>query len=240
MRITLLALASLLAVLIIVILLQSVDPKQRDPGEKVAVLSYPLSGDALGLDSLMEIAGTNKGLPPGFEKAALVAFSAYPQLRNVRIDMELTQSGAPMESSFDILTLFGFKEDRVYKIYLNDATNTEFNEILLRSLPFDAQIGILAHELGHVAYYHQLSSIEIAKWGLNYLVDEEFRAVHERSTDLMPVFHGLGSQILHYAFYVRNNPNCRDLYMRYRDFIDKYYMTDQELEQAMKSHPLYN
>lgn len=220
--------------LFILILLQSVEPEQIKPDIESYNFPDRLLQSDFSLDSLKDIVGDTKGLPEGFEKAALIAYSAYPELRNVRIDMVLTQAGAPMESNFDISTLFGARENRVYEILLNDASNTNFDPILLRSLPFNAQVGILAHELGHVAYYHRLNTLQIVKWGINYLLDDEFRSKHERSTDLMPIYHGLGIQIYQYAWYVRNDPSCKPIYEEFgKEFIDKYYMTDFEIKEAM-------
>jgi hypothetical protein len=108
------------------------------------------------------------------------------------------------------------------------------NPILLRSLPFDAQVGILAHELGHIAYYHKMNILQFGKWGLKYLDDDEFRATHERTTDLMPVYHGLGSQIYQYAYFVRKDSSCAEFYEQGKDFMDKYYLTDEELLDSMK------
>lgn len=142
-----------------------------------------------------------------------------------------------METNFNLPTLFGPRKDRQYRILLNDAHDVYFDPILLRSLPFDAQIGILAHELGHVTYYHQLNTLQIAKWGLLYVLDDRFRAAHERSTDLMPVAHGLGSQIYRYASFVRNDSSCRAFYEAHKRFMDTYYMTDKELLKVTSAAP---
>ena len=217
-------------VLILLVLIQSVDPTQEDLGYGVHQFPDTLRQGSYNLDSLVEIVGTNKGLPAGYEEAALLAYSAYPELKDVRIDMVLTQEGAPMESNFDLVTLLGPSSGRVYKILLNDADSSEFDEILLRSLPFNAQVGILAHELGHVAYYHRMSTLEIAKWGFKYATDDTFRATHEKTTDMMVIYHGMGSQIYQYAWYVRNDPSTKPLYAQFGSlFIDKYYLTDQEI-----------
>ncbi|MEQ9404874.1 MAG: hypothetical protein RIM99_14880 [Cyclobacteriaceae bacterium] len=227
-------------VLLFLVLIQQVDPVQHDPKQEVMVFPDSLVLLNFNTDSLKQIVGDNKGLPEGFETAALLAYAAYPELRDVAIDMQLVPYGAPMESNFNIPTLFGRKKNRKYIICLNDAQNTPFDEILLYSLPFDAQVGILAHELGHVAYYHNLSTLQIGKWGLMYLFSDDFRSSHERSTDLMPVFHGLGSQIYQYAWYVRNDPSCKPLYEKFgAQFIDKFYMTDRELKDAVEGHILY-
>jgi len=224
-----LVLFGLLALVAVTVVLQRIDPKQKVPDGERLIFADTLAGRAYDLDSLKAIIGNNKGLPEGFEIAAAIAYTAYPQLKDVNIDMILTQYGAPMESSLEIWSLFGLAKNRRYLVLLNDASNSYFDPILLRSLPFDAQVGILAHELGHIVYYHELNLFEFGKWGLNYLRDDEFRATHERTTDLMPVYHGLGSQIYQYAYFVRKDPTCRAFYEEGKDFMDKYYLTDEEI-----------
>jgi hypothetical protein len=215
--------------LVALVVIQDVDPKQKIPNVELYSFSDTISNKNYNLDSLKFIIGDNKGLPEGFEIAAAIACSAYPELQDVNIDMILTQDGAPMESTIDIWSLFGPKKNRKYKILLNDDQHSYFDPILRRSLPFDAQVGILAHELGHIVYYENLNIFEFGKWGLQYLRDDEFRAAHERSTDLMPIYHGLGSQIYQYAWFVRYDPSCQKFYEAGKDFMDKYYLTDKEL-----------
>ena len=210
------------------VLLQRVDPAQKPPGFEPYKFPDTLANRQFDLDSIKAIIGPDKGLPKGFELPAAIAYSAFPQLKDVHIDMVLTNDGVPMESNFNILSLFGSKKNRQYRILLNDNKNSS-NPILLRALPFDAQVGILAHELGHVVFYHQLNLFQIGKWGLNYLWNDAYTATHERTTDLMPVYHGLGSQIYQYAHYVRHDPSCKEFYVNHHGWMDKYYMTDKEL-----------
>ncbi len=212
------------------ILIHRVPPEQKRPASVPYDFPDTLANRSYDLDSLIDIIGPHKGLPKGFEVAAAIAYSAYPELRDVKIDMVLTQKGAPMESSFNVWSMIlPGKKNRKYKILLNDAENTSFDPILLRNLPFDAQVGILAHELGHVVYYHKLNLIQIAKWGWKYIQDDEYHAIHERTTDLMPIYHGLGSQIYQYAYFVRKDPSCVPFYQRGKRFMDTFYMTDDEL-----------
>ncbi|WP_276365458.1 hypothetical protein [Chryseolinea sp. H1M3-3] len=224
-----------ISVLAVAVIVQTVDPAQKDTNVSTYVFRDTLANHIYNLDSLKAIIGENKGLPEGFEVAAAIAYSAYPELKDVKIDMILTQEGAPMESTVNVWTLLGPRTGRHYLILLNDAQGSYFNPILLRSLPFDAQVGILAHELGHVVYYHQLNLLAFGKWGLSYLRDDEFRAIHERTTDLMPVYHGLGSQIYQYAYFVRNDPSCKEFYQQGKNFMDKYYLTDKELLAEIKN-----
>jgi hypothetical protein len=231
-----LVLLAFILLLAATIFFQDVDPKQKRPGGSTYAFHDTLANRVYNLDSLKAIIGSNKSLPEGFEEAGAIAFSAFPQLRDARIDMILTQDGAPMESTVVIGSLFGLRKNRHYLILLNDARNSFFDPILLKSLPFDAQVGILAHELGHIVYYDDLNIFAFGKWGLKYLLDDEFRATHERTTDLMPVYYGLGSQIYQYAYFVRYDPTCKKFYEEGKDFMDKYYLTDKELQAAIKNY----
>lgn len=224
-------LSILLLILLVaaVVMLQQVDPVQKKPSVETFSFADTLANHSYDLDSLKSIIGGNKGLAPGFEIAGAIAFSAYPELKDVNIDMILTAGGAPMESAPEIWSLFGPRKNRHYQVLLNNAEHTFFDPILLRSLPFDAQVGILAHELGHIAYYQNLNIFAFGKWGIKYLRDDAFRAAHERTTDLMPVYHGLGSQIYQYAYYVRRDPSCKAFYEEEKEFMDRYYLTDQAL-----------
>jgi hypothetical protein len=230
-----LTILGLILLLIVAVFFQNVDPVLPK-----STLPTPYSFDdtlatrSYDLDSLKGLIGNNKGLPPGFEIAGAIAYSAYPELKDVEIDMVLVNGGAPMESRPLIGRLIGPRKYRRYVILLNNEQPSYFEPILLRSLPFDAQVGILAHELGHIVYYEQLNILEFGKWGLNYLRSDDFRARHERFTDLMPVYHGLGSQIYQYAYFVRKDSTCKAFYEEGKDFMDKYYMTDDELAAEWK------
>lgn len=184
------------------------------------------------VDSLESSYGTYKS----FEKhkaAALIALSRYPELKDVPISFKISDSGAPMESSFDLSTILNKPEERKYIIYLLESEGTMFDPILMANLPFDAQVGILAHELGHTLYYHNMSFWQIAKWGIMYTIHPGFRAKHERSTDLLPVYRGLGNQIYRYAEYVRTSPETIELYERGKWFMDTFYMTHDEINEEM-------
>ena len=224
---TIIATALLIMAAVVVQNVDPVVPKEMLPTP--FSFADTLANHSYDLDSLKRIIGNNKGLPPGFEIAGAIAYSAYPELKDVAIDMVLVNGGAPMESRPLISTLFLPRAYRHYVILLNNETPSYFEPILLRSLPFDAQVGILAHELGHIVYYQQHNTLAIGKWGLNYVRDDDFRARHERFTDLMPVYHGLGSQIYQYAYFVRKDSTCIEFYKEGKDFMDRYYMRDDEL-----------
>jgi hypothetical protein len=54
----------------------------------------------------------------------------------------------------------------------------------------------------------------------------------------MPIYHGLGAQIWEYAYYVRHDPSCAEMYTEFGPWLDKFYMTDVELKQAIFDYKL--
>lgn len=151
-----------ICILILFIWFQNIDPKRQTPEINTYDFADTLANRSYNLDSLIKVIGPNKGLPEGFEITAAIAYSAYPQLKDVQIDMILTDYGPPMRADIDRWSLLGPRKNRKYQITLYDADNS-LDPILLRSLPFDAQVGILAHELGHVAYYHKVKFLSDGK-----------------------------------------------------------------------------
>ncbi len=219
-----------------------VNPVQVDDRlSSIQAYSDTLVSTQFDLEVLVEDIGPDKSLLEPFEKAAALAILQYPQLAKAKIEIVESKTSAPLESNFKWSTFFNSKSNRIYRIHINTAENTEFDPVLMHNLPFNAQVGILAHELGHIAYYHKRTAWEILAFGVKYFLDSDFRAQHEQSTDLMPVYQGMGWQIYDYAFYVRNSPASKPLYEEFgKEFVDKYYLTPDRILEVMQDHPLYS
>ena len=215
-------------------------PPEQTVHTHMSAYPYSLKEKRFLIDSLRKIYGSNKKLAPGYELQCLLALSAYPELKNSHIDFILQDGGAPMESTFDYLSLLGSEESRTYIILLNDSADPTFLEpILLRNLPFDAQVGILAHELGHTVYYRKLNLVQIISWAMNYGLFPSYRAAHERSTDELTVFQGMGWQLLKYAEFVRYDETTKSLYANGKVFMDSFYLTPEEIERSMTETGMY-
>ena len=181
-------------------------------------------------DSLENIWGKNKNIPEAYSLQCLIALSAFPELKDTAIDFKLTSEGYPMQSSIYLSTLIGAREDRAYKILLNDSGGSFLDPILLKNLPFDAQVAILAHEIGHTVYYDQFSAIKFLSWGVKYLLFPSYRKSHETSTDRLVIYRGFGYQLLDYARFIRYAESTNDLYQEAKYFMNKYYLTPYEIQ----------
>ena len=196
------------------------------------VQSY--EGRKLDEDSLLSLIGDNKSIPEKYSLSILLALSHFPELREIPIQFRLTADGAPMESSFNILTLLLPKGKRKYVILLLDEEGTFYDPIIMKNLSLDLQIAIMAHELCHTIYYHDLNTLEVIKWGMEYLVSPQFAGIHERNSDLLAIYKGFGWQLYNYAYFVRHVSVLKDYYESEEGkWIDSFYMTDEEILNIM-------
>jgi len=153
------------------------------------------SGSELSFNDLKENFGKNKELPKGYEEQALLALAHYPELENVPIRFEITETLIPLASRPDILSVLLPWKKRTYCIIISSKSIESLEPILLQNLSFNAQVGVLGHELGHTVYYLDKASIEHAGIAARYLT-LSFRKSFERNTDQRTIEHGLGYQLL--------------------------------------------
>ncbi|MEX0965583.1 MAG: hypothetical protein WDZ52_16265 [Pseudohongiellaceae bacterium] len=152
-------------------------------------------------DELLAQYGINKQLPEGFELQALLALSHYPQLRETKINFIVEDVSIPLSSRPHWSGMLRSAKKRIYQVIIDSQPEGSSNALLLKNQPFNAQIGIIGHELAHTAYYLQRSFFGIAADALCQL--SNCRIGFERNTDKRLIDHGLGWQRLDHATFVR-------------------------------------
>lgn len=169
-------------------------------------------------DSLSAIYGQNKYFIKDIEKAALVALSYFPDLKEVSIYFELRKIRTNMAAKPKLrsITKSGFK--RKYLICINHQKNCMGIEFF-NKLPFDAQVGVIAHELCHIQDYTQRNFWGISGFGIAYLLPSKRRKIENR-TDETVIEHGLGNALSTYCYQLEHD-NC--LPKKYIQYKKKYY-----------------
>jgi|SRR6056297_323047 len=177
-------------------------------------------------DSLMEKYGNNKIFADEFIAPALIALSYYPELKDVHIEFKYSREATTMAARPAPFSLL-FSE-RKYLILIND--RSDFEGILLEDVPFNAQIGIIGHELAHIADYQNHNLWGIAGIYFRYL-DYNRRALFEKEIDKATIARGLGWQLYDWATYsiLTNNGSSDD----YRKFKQETYMHPERIEQVI-------
>lgn len=152
---------------------------------------------------LMETYGHKKQLAPGFELQCLLALSFYPELKDAKISFLVEPAFLPLASRPEPVSVLLPWIERHYLVIISSASTNYFESILLKNIPFNEQVGIIGHELGHSLFYLDKSSLQLLQIAYRYQNNNDYRIQFERATDQRAVAHGLGYQLYDFAFFVR-------------------------------------
>jgi hypothetical protein len=188
------------------------------------------------LDTIREAVGNNKEIPQKYEAAILVALSHYPELKDTRIKFQIANhASVPYGTKPSMRTIFSSPEKRLYLITILEEAKDPMRQALLKNLPFDARVGVIGHELGHVVQYSKMGRLELINSLLSYMKPSFQRRI-ERAADLAAIVHGLGKQLLEHAVYIRSIPG----YVQERESINKNYLKPKEIRQYLKSTDFFD
>ena len=176
------------------------------------------------IDTLRSQFSNNKFLYEKYELQTLVALSFYPELKNTKISFRRSELKTTMVAIPKGMNVFRGKGKRHYIIYINDFPTAKISP---DSVSFNAQIGVIGHELAHLVEYENTSSLKMLYVGLSYF-NKKFRAKFERATDLRTINHGLLWQCYDFALYVHNSKNAPAEYITYKK---KFYMSPKEIKE---------
>ena len=175
------------------------------------------------IDTLRSQFNNNKFLYEKYELQTLIALSFYPELKNTKISFRRRELKTTMAARPKGIEIFRGKETRHYIIYINDFPSAKVSP---DSVSFNAQVGVIGHELAHIVDYEETSSLKILFVGLSYF-NKKFRAKFERATDLRTINHGLLWQCYDFALYVHNSKNTPTEYITYKK---EFYMSPEEIK----------
>jgi len=176
------------------------------------------------IDTLRSQFSNNKFLYEKYELQILIALSFYPELKHTTISFRRRELKTTMVARPKGIEVFRGKGKRHYIIYINDFPSAKVSP---DSVSFNAQVGVIGHELAHVVDYEQISSLKMLFVGFSYL-NKKFRAKFERATDLRTINHGLLWQCYDFALYVHNSKNAPAEYITYKK---KFYMSPKEIKE---------
>ncbi|MCK5825081.1 MAG: hypothetical protein KAG96_06715 [Ichthyobacteriaceae bacterium] len=176
--------------------------------------------DSVSYANLRAEHNNNITLVSGLKHQILIALNNFPELKNVEIIFEYGKLNTTMTCKPVTSSLFG-KRKYVIKIN-NDLT---FAGPLLSNVPFNAQIGIIAHEFAHVVDYETQNVFGLIYTAFRYL-NTNTRDDFEKGIDEMTIAHGYGWQLKDWADYVQNSKKVTEEYKEYKTI---YYLTGTEI-----------
>jgi hypothetical protein len=145
----------------------------------------------------------NKQLPPGFEVQALEALSHFPELRATPIRFKVKASRMTAKTRPTVISSFLPKGCRKYLITISDQSIPDLNPILLKAQPYEAQVGLLGHELSHISDFSRKSSFKSFRDLVGHL-SARWLDKMEFHTDWIAIQHGLGKNLQAWSRFIRN------------------------------------
>jgi len=189
------------------------------------------------LEKLREKFGYKKNLPRGYELQALLALSHYPELINIAIDFVFKETDLTLSAKPTPATILLPPKSRKYQVIISKKAKSSKVPVMLKSLDFNIQVGVIGHELGHIADYLQKSSLTVIKDSILYGFDS-FKRHMEHTADRLAIKHGFGYQIMEYAKLIEKLQKQYPEEKYYQDYF-KYYMTVSEIESKMGKLKIY-
>lgn len=177
------------------------------------------------IDSLRAIYGNNKEFCESFIEPILIALSYYPELKNTNINFKYSKEATTMAARPRPMSMFSKRE---YLVLINN--EDDFEGILLRDVPFNAQIGVVGHELAHIADYQNRNF-----WGVVGVLfrysDNKRKPLFEKEIDYATIKRGLGWQLYDWALYsmVTNTEASEE----YKEFKKEVYMEPCEIKEMI-------
>ncbi|SRR5258706_7620541 len=185
--------------------------------------------------------GHGKQYPKQFEKQILVALSYYPELRNTPILFRIRVRHTPATTRATWAGVFETARKRHFVITISDSTERILMAIILKHMPFNAQVGLIGHELAHVSDFSRMVSHQII-WHAIKNVSAKYIDKFEYNTDGICIAHGLGYQLLAWSSFIRrkmNRENWDGPDYSPKPMSKERYMNPSTIEKRIAADPIY-
>jgi len=156
--------------------------------------------------SLKNEYGNYKEYPAQFEKQILIALSFYPELKNTPIQFRTKHRHSTALTRSTWAGLFESRTRRHFVVTISDSTEAALTPVMFKNLPFNAQVGVIGHELAHAVDFSSMTTTEILWHGIRN-VSRSYLDKFEYNTDAICIAHGLGFQLLEWSSFVRKTMN---------------------------------
>ncbi|WP_291726136.1 hypothetical protein [Bernardetia sp.] len=181
------------------------------------------------IDSLEKIYGQHKNIPQKYRSAILIALSYYPELIDTPIDFKECEISTTLNARPTIASLcFKSRKKRSYTVRINNSQKKGM--ITIDEVPFNARIGIFAHEFSHFIDYQNRTFGGVLERLWAYTSDKA-KAKYEREIDSMTVARGLKWQLYDWSYYAINLSDASE---SYKEFKRNTYLRPSEIIEQIR------
>jgi hypothetical protein len=151
----------------------------------------------------------NKQMDSTYKQQIIGALLFYPELKNIKIKFKVKKAIVPLSARPRVWATFQKPQNRKYLIVISSSSIGKLEPILLKNLSFNAQVGVLGHEISHIADFNQRHGLYFVKL-LFMQFSRKAMDVFENNTDRRTIEHGLGYQLLAWSTEVRHNLKIKE------------------------------
>jgi len=192
-------------------------------------------------NQLEQAFGQHKIILPQFRQQILIALSYFPELKNISIEFRIKHTRTPLQTIPNTISIFKKSHARKYIITISDSTMGMLTPILLKNLNFNAQVGVLGHELSHVSDFNNKHTLGLLTTGIKH-ISSKWIDRFEYRTDSICIAHGLGYQLLEWSMAVRkamNSPDYDGADNVEKPMLRERYMNPSTIIKRIELNPIY-
>ncbi|MEO6452838.1 MAG: hypothetical protein ABIN97_02135 [Ginsengibacter sp.] len=153
-------------------------------------------------NTLKQRVGKNKKIPAEYEKQILIALSYFPELGDIKIEFRFKHTNTSFSTRPTLLSVLKSSNRRKYIVTISDSSQAILVPLQLKNLSYNAQIGVLGHELTHAADFTHKNFFGLLRVAFGNLSNKYLNRF-ERYTDSLCIVHGLGYQLLAWSSFIR-------------------------------------
>jgi hypothetical protein len=144
----------------------------------------------------------NKIIPAQYRAVILTVAQYYPELNGLNINYRIKKQKAPLSARPTVASIFRKPQHRKYVVTISNKTISKLQPILFDSLSYNAQLGVIGHEMGHIADFNTRGTFYFIQLFIQHL-NRKYMDRFEYKNDARTIAHGLGYQLLSWSTEVR-------------------------------------
>ena len=185
------------------------------------------------LDSLHQVVKDYVTFVNLYNAQIISALQYFPSLQHVHIRFKYARIPTTMQCLPTVWSVIFKPSQRSYTIKINN--NKKFSGVLLQDVPFNAQIGVIGHELSHVLDFESRRKSGLLFRSIEYLSGKGKRKF-EQSIDSLTIVQGLGWQLYDWEDFVLNQSKAS---MKYKEFKRRTYLSPEKIKALMRKDRKY-
>jgi hypothetical protein len=153
-----------------------------------------------------QLKAQGKNATSATDSAVQQALQFYPELKHLNITFKYKPKKTPFTCKPQLLSTLFKPAKRKYVIIISTQSNNYLNSIIKDSLSYNAQVGVIGHELSHITEFNSKRTWFFILHGIKHL-SKKYIDTHEYNTDYRCIQHGMGKYLLAWSKEVREKLN---------------------------------